>query len=66
MKKTLGYGYKLSNESIDYALSFYVKDLELLHTSKEKVEKVVREAKKIGMISKNSKPKIFKVVVEIA
>lgn len=62
MKKTLGYGFKLSSESFSKALSFY--DENSLRKSRKAVEKDIEQSKKEGWIGKTARPKIFKIVVE--
>jgi hypothetical protein len=63
MKKTLGYGFKLSTESIEQSMFMYYNG-GYLQTKKE-VVKEIKKAKKDKDIPKNAKPKIFKVVVEV-
>lgn len=62
MKKTIGYGYKLSSESITHALNFYSEGW--LAKTKREVLIHIQNDKDMGDIPKNAKPKIFKVVVE--
>lgn len=63
MKKTLGYGYRLSSESLFKALSYYTENT--LHKSKKEVEKQIRDDKNVHeIIDKKCKTKIFKVTVE--
>ena len=66
MKKVIGYGYKLSKESNIKAIADYAKSGELsLDKSRKETLKAIKEGKWLGYISKNSRPKIFKVTVEI-
>lgn len=62
-KKTLGYGFKLSNESWETALAVY-KDGGYLKNPKEVLAEIA-QAKKEKWIGKTSRPKIFKVTVEV-
>jgi len=63
MKKTLGYGFKLKSESFEKALALYGPGGYL--KSKKEVLAEIKLARLQGDIGKNSKPKIFKVSVEI-
>lgn len=65
MKLILGYGYKLSNESIKKVISHYYSGLDGLNRTKSAVIKMFNNDKISGEISKNAKLKIFKVTVEI-
>ena len=62
MKKTIGYGFKLSGESMGHALKIYE---GMFMKTKKEVQHDIRQAKKIGEISKNARPRIFKVVMEL-
>lgn len=66
-RKVIGYGYKLSNESISDALSHYVSsDLNKnFHLSAESVNEFIMRDKKDKNIGRSAKPKIFRVVVEV-
>lgn len=61
MSKILGYGYKLNSEDITEALRLY--DGRFNKTKQETLNEIFRD-KKIGNIPPNSKPKIFKIVLE--
>lgn len=61
MKKTLGYGFKLSSESFDDAIKLYC---GTFLDSKREVKKEIKNAIKNKDIPKTSKPKIFRVIVE--
>lgn len=67
MKKILGYGYKLRNESILDAIinCEYSRGLGDLAKSRKQLLKDIKFDRREGYLSKNAKPKIFKVVVEI-
>lgn len=62
-KKTLGYGFKLKNETMENALSIYG-DGGYLKSPKE-VKEEISKAKEEGAIGKNCRPKIFKVEVTV-
>lgn len=62
MKKTLGYGWKLSGESLENAIHYFLPDQWL--SNKKEVCDDIKKARQNRDISKNSKPKVFKVVVE--
>lgn len=64
MKKTVGYGFKMCNESYSKAIGIYANGGGFL-PNKEAVKKEIAKAKEDGDINKNTKPKIFKLVVEI-
>jgi hypothetical protein len=68
MKKTLGYGYKLSDESLVSALQWYgtPETLEYLLRTKKEVKKQVKFDRNRGLFHKNAKPRIFKVVIEVS
>ena len=60
--KIIGYGYKLSNETVDEAIRIYG-GFDCLSKSKRVVIAEIKKDKG-ETISKQSKPKIFKVVIE--
>jgi hypothetical protein len=62
-KKVLGYGYKESFETLEYAMSLY--GPQNYHKTKREAEKAIKTDKINGYIKKNSKPKIFRLVVEV-
>ena len=62
MKKTLGYGYKLSSESLEEGLSYFSPN-SLCKTKKEVLIQIGRN-KIYGTYPKNVKFTIFKVVIE--
>lgn len=64
MKKTLGYGYRLSSESLSKVLTSYYDEISLLSKSIIDVKNQINLNIKNGTISKKSKPKIFKIVIE--
>lgn len=67
MKKVLGYGFKLSQESIKDALAHYdIQSQFGLCKTKKEVVKDIAKGKADGDIPKSARPKIFKVVVEVA
>lgn len=61
-KKTLGYGFRLANESFEKAIHLYYGGGYL--PSRKAVEKEIKDARKAGDISKKAKATIFKVTVE--
>lgn len=63
MKKTLGYGFKLSSESFLKAIGSYYHGGDFVKSKKEVLAEI-KQAKKNGDIPKNSKAKVFRVVVE--
>jgi hypothetical protein len=63
MKKTLGWGYKLSKESLDKAFYFFG-GLDSLHKTKKGALKEIEQAKKYKQIPHGAKPKVFKVIIE--
>jgi hypothetical protein len=63
MKKTLGYGFKLSSESFDQALRLYTPGQWC--RNKKEVLADIKIGQQSGDIPKSAKPKIFKVTVEI-
>jgi hypothetical protein len=62
MKKTLGYGFKLANESLTKAFDIYT--VENLCKNKKEVLEDIKRSKEIGEVSKSAKPQIFRVIVE--
>lgn len=62
MKKKIGYGFKLSSETWEYALSVYKEGG--FCTSKRAVQDDIKRARKSGDVPKKAVPKIFKVTVE--
>lgn len=68
MKKTIGYGYKLSCESLELALSYYgPTDGEIygFHRTKKELLKAIKKDRSFGGLPKSARPRIFKVVVEV-
>lgn len=65
MKKTIGWRYRLSNESLKSAMDLYG-GFDFLPKSKSKrdVYKEIAEAIREGLIPKIAKPIIFKVTIE--
>lgn len=63
MKKTLGYGYKLSNESLQQVMQDYY-PFDSLAKSKREILAHIKQDGVNGDIPSNAKPKVFKVVVE--
>jgi hypothetical protein len=61
-RKTLGYGFKLSAEPLSEALANYGGEY---HGSRKEVLAEIERCLKDELIAKNSRPKVFKVVVEI-
>ena len=62
MKKTLGYFYKRTDESIAQALQIY--GSFCLASSEKEILKDIQRTKKTGAISEREKPKVFRVTVE--
>lgn len=64
MKKTIGYGFKLPGKDLKEMVKIYFNAGGLCSNRKEVLEdiKIVREQ---GALNKKSKPKVFRVIVEI-
>ena len=62
MKKILGYFIKLNTDAWEDAL-YNLYDHDLYKTKKEALDDI-QDLKRICCISKRSKPKVFRVVVE--
>jgi len=62
MKKLLGYGFRLSRDNLSNVIYYY--GYLYLDKSKKEVLKGIIYDKKTGMIAKNSKPRIFRVIIE--
>jgi len=64
MKKRviIGWGHDLTANFFRSLFDYRCTDT--IFTSKKKVESVIKRDKKNGWISKNSKPKIFKLIIE--
>ena len=60
-RSVLGYGFKLSKESVQTALSMYDGDYR---PSPKAVLKEIEHARREEYIGKASKPRIFRIVVE--
>jgi hypothetical protein len=65
MKKTLGYGYKLSSQTLTDAVSMFLPIPEQAYARKQDVLAAISQEKAMGRIPMNAKTKIFKVVVEV-
>ena len=63
MRKVLGYGFRMEDETIEKAVEVYTSSDGLLKNKKEVLNDIVN-AKARGDIHKDEKCKIFKVVVE--
>lgn len=63
MKKKIGYGFKLSSETWEYALSVYKEGGFCI--SKKEVRADIQRGKKSGDIPQKAKPKMFQVIVEV-
>lgn len=63
-QKVLGYGYRLSRESFSDIESTYGMEANSLHHTVESVKRTLSNDKKEGFIGKNSKPKLFRVIIE--
>jgi hypothetical protein len=64
-KKILGYGFKLSSESVRDALNYYDLSIKFLCKTRKQTLMDIKKAKEDGCINKTAKPRVFKVVVEI-
>lgn len=62
MKKTIGYFYRKSGESISQALQLY--SHVHLHRTKKEAEVEFRKDRKTGLVGSRTKPVFCKVVVE--
>lgn len=64
-KTVVGYGYRLSSESVEKALRHYIDNHSLkLHKTEGAVSSHIKFDKKMGFIGKSSKPKRFRIIVE--
>ena len=64
MKKTLGYGYKLSRESLN-DLQLAYDNWKSLKKTPLQVKRAIKRDKRDCIISERTNPKIFKIVIEI-
>ena len=65
MSKTVKYGYGLASESVKEALKPYGFSFGNLEKSEKVARMWAERDKKKGLIGKNSKPKIYKITVEV-
>jgi hypothetical protein len=63
VKKTIGYGIKFSNESIEKAFRIY--GISGLYDSREAARERIRQYKKNGDLVKGEKASVFKVTAVI-
>lgn len=63
--KTLGYGYRLSSETVNEVFGYYVTEgSSALHKTIKEVKNAIAHDIETGIISKQSKPRIFRVKAE--
>ena len=63
-KKTLGYGYIIGKENIMDVIANYG-GIHLLHSTRNKTKEEIAHNLATRLLSKQAKPKIFKVTVEV-
>jgi len=64
MRKVLGYGYQIRNESLNHTLMHYNVEPSSLHKSINEMKKTIKYDKEEGIIGAKTKPRLFRVIVE--